>query len=318
MMHDFWVQIVSFLHSLEWRNLLDIFIVAFLIYEVLMLVRGTRAVQMAVGLGAIALLYQISSWLGLNTVQWVLRNAVVYLGFAIIVLFNREIRTALTHFGKNFRNPLRRVRQRAANYGHEWYDEVVLAATTLSSEKIGALIVFERDVGLKTYIESGIRLDARLTYDLLVTIFNPNTPLHDGAAIVSGNRLAAASCFLPLTQNPRLSRELGTRHRAAIGITEDSDCFAVVVSEETGSISFAVDGRVTRHLDGPHLRRLIQHAMEPWQTDDEVAELEEDERRRERELEEILLEHKRENASSRALRDEKERVGERYQEGTTP
>jgi diadenylate cyclase len=322
-MHDFWVQIVLFLRSLEWRNLLDIVIVAFLIYEVLRLVRGTRAVQMAVGLGAIALLYQASRWLGLDTVQWVMRNAVVYLGFAIIVLFNREIRTALTHFGKNFRNPLRGVR-RASDYGHDWYDEVVLAATTLSSEKVGALIVFEREVGLKTYIESGIRLDARLTYDLLVTIFNPNTPLHDGAAIVSGSRLAAASCFLPLTQNPRLSRELGTRHRAAIGITEDSDAFAVIVSEETGSISFAVDGRITRHLDGPHLRRLIHHAMEPWQTDDEVAEIEADERQRERELEEILMEHKRESAAARSERTERgERVGkdavrERWQEGTTP
>jgi diadenylate cyclase len=326
-MHDFWVQIVLFLRSLEWRNLLDIVIVAFLIYEVLRLVRGTRAVQMAVGLGAIALLYQASRWLGLDTVQWVMRNAVVYLGFAIIVLFNREIRTALTHFGKNFRNPLSRVRRRATDYGHDWYDEVVLAATTLSSEKVGALIVFERDVGLKTYIESGIRLDARLTYDLLVTIFNPNTPLHDGAAIVSGSRLAAASCFLPLTQNPRLSRELGTRHRAAIGITEDSDAFAVIVSEETGSISFAVDGRITRHLDGPHLRRLIQHAMEPWQTDDEVAEIEADERQRERELEEILMEHKRESAAARSERGEraerseraeKDAVRERWQEGTTP
>lgn len=317
-MHEFWVQVLLFLRSLEWRNLLDILIVAFLIYELLRLVRGTRAVQMAVGLGAIALLYQLSHWWGLETVQWVLRNAVVYLGFAIIVLFNREIRTALTHFGKNFRNPLKSVRRKDTHYGQDWYDEVVLAATTLSSEKVGALIVFERDVGLKTYIESGIRLDARLTYDLLVTIFNPNTPLHDGAAIVSGNRLAAASCFLPLTQNPRLSRELGTRHRAAIGITEDSDAFAVIVSEETGSISFAVEGRISRHLDGPHLRRLIQHAMEPWQTDDEVAELEEDERRRERELEEILMEHKRESSSARSEREAKEHRNERWQEGASP
>ena len=271
----------------ELKDLIDILIVAFLIYEMLRLVRGTRAVQMAVGLLLVALLYQLASWTGLGTVQWVLRNAAVYFGFALIVLFQREIRTALTHFGKTFHLPFRRARRAANEYGQDWYDEVVLAATTLSSEKIGALVIFERDVGLKTYIESGIQLDARLTYDLLVTIFNPHTPLHDGAAIVSNNRVAAASCFLPLTQNPLLSRELGTRHRAAIGITEDSDCCAVIVSEETGSISFAVGGRITRHLDGPRLRGLIHQAMEPWRTEAETAEQEAEERRRQRDLEEI-------------------------------
>jgi diadenylate cyclase len=239
-----------------------------------------------VGLGLVALLYQLSSWLGLGTVQWVLRNAVVYLGFAIIVLFQHEIRVALTHFGKNLRVPF--LPRRGDEFGHDWYDEVVLAATTLASDKIGALVVFERDVGLKTYIESGIRLDARLTYDLLVTIFNPHTPLHDGAVIVSANRVAAASCFLPLTQNPRLSRELGTRHRAAIGITEDSDAFAVVVSEESGSISFVLDGRMTRHLDGPRLRGLIQRAMEPWRSEAETAEQEAEEHRRQHAIEEIV------------------------------
>lgn len=278
---------IGFLNA-DYKDLIDILIVAFLVYEVLRLVRGTRAVQMAVGLGLIALLYQLSSWLGLTTVQWVLRNAVVYLGFAVIVLFQHEIRTALTHFGRNLRIPFLQKRRFGAESGQEWYDEVVLAASTLSSEKIGALIVFERDVGLKTYIESGIRLDARLTYDLLVTIFNPHTPLHDGAVIVSDNRVAAASCFLPLTQNPRLSRELGTRHRAAIGITEDSDAFAVIVSEETGSISFAEEGRIQRHLDGPRLRRLIQQAMEPWRSEAEHEEQEAEERRRQRDLDEIV------------------------------
>jgi diadenylate cyclase len=279
---------VSFLSSLELKHLIDILIVAFLVYEVLRLVRGTRAVQMAVGLGLIAALYQLASWLDLSTVQWVLRNAVVYLGFGIIVLFQHEIRTALTHFGTNLPLPFFNARRRGNEYGQDWYDEVVLAATTLASEKIGALVIFERDVGLKTYIESGIRLDARLTYDLLVTIFNPHTPLHDGAVIVSGNRVAAASCFLPLTQNPLLSRELGSRHRAAIGITEDSDAFAVIVSEETGSICFSVDGRITRHLDGPRLRRLIQRAMEPWRSEAETEEQEAEERERQREFEEII------------------------------
>ena len=294
-MRELWLQSVSFFGPFDLRSLIDIIIVAFLVYEVLRLVRGTRAVQMAVGLGLVALLYQLSTWLGLSTVQWVLRNAVVYLGFAIIVLFQHEIRAALTHFGKNFRLPFIRAR-RDNEFGQDWYDEVVLAATTLSSEKIGALVIFERDVGLKTYIESGIRLDARLTYDLLVTIFNPHTPLHDGAVIVSANRVAAASCFLPLTQNPRLSRELGTRHRAGIGITEDSDAFAVIVSEETGSISFAVDGNLTRHLDGPRLRRLIQQAMEPWRSEAETEEQEAEEQHRQRELDDIIAGRHRERA----------------------
>jgi uncharacterized protein (TIGR00159 family) len=287
-MHQFWSQSLWFLRSLEWRNLLDILIVAFLIYELLRLVRGTRAVQMAVGLGLIALLYELSILLGLSTLQWVLRNVVVYLGFGVVVLFQREIRNALLHFGRNLRMPLWRVKRRATAHEQHWYDEVVLAATSLASEKIGALMIFERDVGLKTYIESGIRLDARLTYDLLVTIFNPETPLHDGAAIISDNRIAAASCFLPLTQNPLVSRDMGTRHRAAIGITEDSDAFAVIVSEETGVISFAIGGGIIRNLDGPRLRALIIKAMEPWQSPEEHAAYEADDRRHKQEMDEII------------------------------
>jgi diadenylate cyclase len=198
----------------------------------------------------------------------------------------------LTHLGNNFRIPFLGKKRKANPFGQEWFDEVVLAATTLASEKTGALMVFERDVGLKTYIESGIRLDARVNYDLLVTIFNTHTPLHDGAVIISSNRVAAACCFLPLTQNPLISRELGTRHRAAIGVTEDSDAFAVIVSEETGVISFAMDGRLKRNLDGPGLRGLIQQAMEPWRSKAETAELEAEERKHEREIEELVASSK--------------------------
>jgi diadenylate cyclase len=298
-MHEFWAQGIEAWRTPSLRNVIDILIVALLIYEVLRLVRGTRAVQMAVGLVVVALLFQLSTWFGLSTVQWLLRNVAVYLGFAIIILFQSEIRAALTHFGKTFHLPFRHARGWLTDYPQDWYDDVVLAATTLSSEKIGALLVFERDVGLKTFVESGIQLDARLTYDLLVTIFNPHTPLHDGAVIVGSNRVAAASCFLPLTQNPLLSRELGTRHRAAIGITEDSDACAIVVSEETGSISFAMDGRIIRHLDGPRLRVLIQQAMEPWRTEAQHAEDKAEEERHQREIEEILANRRREQAAPR-------------------
>ncbi|MCI0337334.1 MAG: diadenylate cyclase CdaA [Acidobacteria bacterium] len=308
-MHEFYSRALWILQTIEPRHVIDILIVAFLIYEVLRLVRGTRAVQMAVGLFLVAVIYQISSIFGLTTVQWVLRNAVVYLGFAVIVLFQHEIRSALTHLGKKIRLPFGAQKRKDNPFGQEWYDEVVLAATTLASEKTGALMIFERDVGLKTYIESGIRLDARVNYDLLVTIFNTHTPLHDGAVIIGSNRVTAACCFLPLTQNPLISRELGTRHRAAIGVTEDSDAFAVIVSEETGVISFAVEGRLKRNLDGPGLRRMIQQAMEPWRSDAESAELEAEEREREREIDELVASSKREVA--RAAKPES------IQEGTS-
>lgn len=300
-MHEIWSQLLLVWKWPYLRDIIDISLVAVLVYELLRLVRGTRAVQMAVGLSTLAILYQLSVWLELTTLQWVLRNAVLYFGFGIIVLFQSEIRSALTHLGNNVRIPF--IRTRANEYGQEWYDEVVLAATTLASDKIGALIVFERDVGLKNYIESGVRLDARLTYDLLVTIFKHDAPLHDGAVIVSNNLIAAASCFLPLTQNPLLSRDLGTRHRAAIGITEDSDACAVVVSEETGSISFAVNGTVTRHLEGPRLKILLQKAMEPWRTEDEAARDEEEEERHKRELDEIAARRRETQAIDKSGRE---------------
>jgi len=146
---------------------------------------------------------------------------------------------------------------------HDDFDEVVLAATALASRKIGALLVLEREVGLQNLIDAGVKLDAAVTYDLLVTIFDPHTPLHDGAIIIRENRLAAAGCFLPLTLNPRLSKELGTRHRAAIGITEDGDAVALVVSEETGTISFVSGGKITRNLDAVRLRDSLRRAFEP-------------------------------------------------------
>ncbi|HQR32821.1 MAG TPA: diadenylate cyclase CdaA [Blastocatellia bacterium] len=288
-MHELWSLVQWGWHYVQLRHVIDILLVTFLIYEFLRLVQGTRAVQMGVGLLLMGMLYGISSRYELSTMQWVLRNAAVYIGFAVIVLFQQEIRAVLTTLGNNIRLPSKNKNP----FGKEWYDEIVLAATTLASEKLGALIVFEREVGLKTLIESGIRLDARISYDLLVTIFNKNTTLHDGAVIISNNRVTAACCFLPLTQNPLVSRELGTRHRSAIGVTEDSDAFAVIVSEETGAISFAIEGRLKRNLDGPGLRRRIQQAMEPWRSDQESEELEREEREREREIDELVSARKR-------------------------
>jgi len=191
-----------------------------------------------------------------------LRNALLYLGFAIIVIFQSEIRSALIHFGKYFPRPFG-FREARLSDAEMIYEEVILSATTLSSERIGALIVFERDVLLENFMDTGVRLDARVSYDLLVTIFNTRAPLHDGAVIIRKDRIAAASCFLPLTLNPYLSKELGTRHRAAIGITEDTDAVAIIVSEETGIISTARRGEIKRHLDAARLREALRGALLP-------------------------------------------------------
>jgi diadenylate cyclase len=244
----------------EPRNLVDIVLVFLIVYTVLKLVRGTRAAPMAAGIAAFALLYWLAVRQDLATLEFVLRGGLLYIGVAIIVLFQSEIRQALISFGNRFRMPF--TRRQAGQFGEGAYDEIVLAATTLASTKTGALIVIERAVGLKNVTDGGVQLDAELSYDLLVTIFNPATPLHDGAVVVRRHRVAAAACFLPLTLNPRLSKDLGTRHRAAIGITEDSDAVAVVVSEETGLISFVQAGQIKRGLDATKLRASIFNALE--------------------------------------------------------
>jgi diadenylate cyclase len=227
---------------------------------VLKLVRGTRAAPMAAGIGAFALLYWFAVNQDLATLEFILRGVPLYIGIAIIVLFQSEIRQVLISFGNRVRMPF--TRRHRGQFGEGVYDEIVLAATTLASTKTGALIVIERGISLKNVIDGGVKMDAELSYDLLVTIFNPTTPLHDGAVVIRRHRVAAAACFLPLTLNPRLSKDLGTRHRAAIGITEDSDAVAVVVSEETGLISFVQAGQIRRGLDATKLRASIFQALE--------------------------------------------------------
>src|SRR5215510_3857031 len=242
----------------EPRNIADVVIVFLLVYAVLKLVRGTRAAPMTAGIAAFALLYWLAVKQDLATLEFILRGGLIYIGVAIIVLFQSEIRQALITFGNRFHAPFSRVYR--GQFGEGVYDEIVLAATTLASTKTGALIVIERNVGLKNVTDGGVKLDAELSYDLLVSIFNTASPLHDGAVVVRRHRIAAASCFLPLTLNPRLSRDLGTRHRAAIGVTEDTDAVAVVVSEETGLISIVQRGVIKRGLDATKLRNAIFEA----------------------------------------------------------
>lgn len=243
-------------------DVVDIILVSIVVYEVLKLIRGTHAVQMAMGIALLVGMFYLSRGLQLETLNWLIRNVVGYLVFAAIVLMQADIRRALGMIG---RAPIFRLFRRFDRIRSDdaTIEELVVAMRILATKKIGAIIVIERSVGLRNYIESGIPVDAQLTYDLLVAIFQEESPLHDGAVIVQGDRIAAAACFLPLTVNPRLSRELGSRHRAAIGVTEENDSIALVVSEETGVVSLVKDGDIVRKVEIDDLRtrlsKLITH-----------------------------------------------------------
>jgi diadenylate cyclase len=239
---------------ISWWDIADIAVVSILVYELLMLIRGTRAVQMALGGAVIFGLFYLSGLSHLETVNFLIRNFVGYVVFAVIVLFQADIRRALAHLG---RAPFFRYFAKAES-AEESIEELIVASGLLAAKRIGAIIAIERQVGLRNYIEGGIPLDAVLTYDLLVSIFQLSSPLHDGAVIVQTDRIAAAACFLPLTVNPKLSKELGSRHRAAIGLTEENDAVAIVVSEETGIVSVVVDGQIERGLDPDALRLRLQ------------------------------------------------------------
>jgi diadenylate cyclase len=234
---------------------IDIVLVAVLIYQFLLLIRGTRAAPMLVGVAVLALAFYVAGIGELTTVNWLLSRLIPYIVFALIVVFQSEIRHALAGLGS------RLMFSRSSASQAEAYDDIVLAANLFSQNQTGALIVIEREIGLRTYIESGVPLDARLSYDLLATVFRPSAPLHDGAVIIQEDRIAAAACFLPLSMNPVLSTQLGTRHRAAIGITEETDALAVVVSEETGAISLAVGGNIERDLSVEQLRERLSQLL---------------------------------------------------------
>ena len=236
-------------------SILDIVLVAILIYQFLVLVRGTRAAPMLVGVATLGLAFYFARLGDLRTLNWLLSTLLPYVVFALIVVFQSEIRHALANLGSRISL------MRSSSSVADVYDDIVLAANLFSQNQTGALIVIEREIGLRTYIESGVSLDARLSYDLLATVFRPSAPLHDGAVIVQRDRIAAAACFLPLSMNPVLSTQLGTRHRAAIGITEETDAVAVIISEETGTISMAVAGSIERELTVERLRERLSHLL---------------------------------------------------------
>jgi diadenylate cyclase len=230
---------------------LDIVLVALLIYQLLAMIRGTRAAPMLAGLTVVAVALYLARTEKLATLNWVVSRVLPYIVFALIVVFQSEIRHLLADLGR------RLTFLRGSVADSDAYDDIVLAANLFSQHQTGALIVIEREIGLRTHIESGVPLDARLSYDLLATIFRPSAPLHDGAVIVQKDRIAAAACFLPLSMNPLLSTQLGTRHRAGIGITEETDAIAVICSEETGAISLAIGGQIERDLTVDQLRERL-------------------------------------------------------------
>lgn len=215
---------------------LDILAVALVLYQLLQVVRGTRAAHILAGILTVVILYQVALSLGLETLRSMLASLAPYLGIAIIVLFQQEIRRGLGRLGRR--------RLLGGYHAPESTEEILLAIGALSRDRTGALIVLERDAGLRTFVESGVRMDATVSRDLLLTIFMPGTALHDGAVIIQKDRISAAACFLPLSVRPEVSSRLGTRHRAGLGITEESDALALIVSEETGAISVASGGEM--------------------------------------------------------------------------
>jgi len=249
-------------------DVLDILVLAWLIYHLVQLVKGTRAVQMITGVVIIISAHFVAGILHLATLQRFLGFLLYWIPFAIIVIFQNTIRRALSRVGRNpFLKLLPQTRSEAL------INEIVLSATSLASRKIGGLIVIEREQGLRNYTETGISIDARVSYDLILSIFSPKSPLHDGAIVIQEGRLSAASCFLPLTTHPSLSKEFGTRHRAAIGLSEETDALAVVVSEERGTISLTFEGRIIEDIDSKRLRDLLNEYLEmnPKSTPVEVA-----------------------------------------------
>ncbi|MEA3240847.1 MAG: diadenylate cyclase CdaA [Pseudomonadota bacterium] len=249
-------MMVDFFYNLRWQDILDILVVAFLVYHVLVIIRGTRAFQILLGLFLVFVIYEVSLYLGFYTLNWVLNGFLSSIILIIIVLFQNEIRRALAKFGKT---------SFAINSSEkqQYLDKIVKACATMSLKRIGALIIFVRENMMPNVIEEGVQLNADVTDALLLSIFNPSSSLHDGAVIIMEGRILAAGCFLPLTTNPNIDKKYGTRHRAAIGITEDTDSIVVVVSEETGNISLAIGGKLTRNQDIDSLKKVLKKIFLP-------------------------------------------------------
>ena len=251
----------SFFQVLKLTDIIDIFLIAIIVYQLLKILKETRAMQLVKGIFILFLIMQISSWAHLTTLNFLMRNAMQVGMFAIVVIFQPELRSLLEKVGRSNVGKLIDVATGISSGENYAISEIVNAASNMSSSKTGALIVIERDTKLGDVIHTGTALDAEISSSLLENIFFPNTPLHDGAVIIRGDRVHTAGCFLPLTANTNLSRDLGTRHRAALGISEASDAVVVIVSEETGKISIAINGSLTRNLTEASLKTALNKAL---------------------------------------------------------
>lgn len=260
------------------KDIIDIIIVAAVFYKLFTLIRETRAEQLSKGIIALFIAAKISGWLGLYTINWILENAMTVGVLAILIVFQPELRRGLEYIGRSrfFTKSFLEVKGESIS---ETVEEIVEATSSLSRQKIGALIVLERETGLNEVVDTGTKIDGKVSSNLLINIFIPNTPLHDGAVIIKDDTIKGAACFLPLTENSNISKELGTRHRAALGISERSDSLAIIVSEETGAISIAENGSIARHLDSKTLTQILMDMykskdptvpfMSKWRQNDE-------------------------------------------------
>jgi diadenylate cyclase len=248
-------EILALFAQMRWQDVADILLVAFVVYHVILLIRGTRAMQMLAGLGVVLMVLVVSRHLNMETTNWILNSFFASFILIIVVLFQSDIRRALSRMGQG---PL----FGAGSDPSEILEEVVRTAVSLASRMTGGLVVLERKMGLANYIETGTKVDAKVSRELMVSLFQPPGPLHDGAVVIRGERIVAARCLLPLSGNPNLGRHLGTRHRAALGLSEESDAVCVVVSEERGRVSVAVGGRLTPDLDAAALRNMLYELFE--------------------------------------------------------
>jgi len=243
---------MEILRQFRWQDLVDIILMSIIVYRLLLIIKGTKAAQMLIGLGVLLFASLISRYFEFYTVDWLIQSFWTQIVIAIIVLFQPEIRRALAQMGETpFLQTLTSAEELKS------LDEIVKATVSLSNRRIGALITIERETSLKEFVEIGTPLDAKVSKEVLLSIFHPTSPIHDGAVVIKGNRIVAAGCFLPITTSPEISKSMGTRHRAGLGLSEETDAVVIIVSEETGGISVAMNGKLEPHFDMGTLRDLL-------------------------------------------------------------
>ncbi len=253
---------LNYINQIRIQDIVDILVITFIIYHILGFVKQTRAEQLIKGIFIILILTKLSEWLQLFTLNFLLTNLITVGAFLLIVVFQPELRRGLERIGTTSILP-RNFLESEEKFSREVIDSITSAVASLSRQKIGALIVIEKTVGLKEIVDTGTMLNAKISPEILINIFFPNAPLHDGALIIKNDQIIAAGCYLPLSDNMRISKEMGTRHRAALGLSEKSDALCVIVSEETGTISIAENGEISRYLDIDTLENILEEIYTP-------------------------------------------------------